>query len=42
MLLATLRNASKKQAEKRALDVEEATEKGLSVENGQSTVATFR
>ena len=29
-------------AEERALDVEEATVKGSSVENGPSTVATFR
>ena len=42
MLLATLRDASKKQVEERALDVEEAVEKGSSVENGPSTVATFR
>ena len=28
-------------AEERALDVEEATEKGSSVENGPSAVATF-
>ena len=28
--------------DKRALDVEEATEKGSSVENGPSAVATFR
>ena len=34
MLLATLRDASKKQAEERALDVEEAARKGSSVENG--------
>ena len=37
-----LRDASKKQAEERALDVEEAAEKGSSVENGPSAVATFR
>ena len=42
VLLATLRDASKKQAEERALDVEEAAEKGSSVENGPSAVATFR
>ena len=42
VLLATLCNASKKHAEERALDVEEAAEKGSSVENGPSTVATFR
>ena len=41
MLLATLRDTSKKQAEERALDVEEAAEKGLSVENRISAVATF-
>ena len=40
--LATLRDASKEQAEERALDVEEAAEKGSSVENGPSAVATFR
>ena len=33
MLLATLHDASNKQAEERALDVEEAVEKGSSVEN---------
>ena len=33
VLLATLRDASKKQAEERALDVEETAEKGSSVEN---------
>ena len=42
VLLATLRDASKKQAKERALDVEEAAEKGSSVENGSSAVATFR
>ena len=42
VLLATLRDASKKQAEERALDVEEAAEKGSSVENGPRAVATFR
>ena len=42
VLLATLRDASKKQAEERALDVEEAAEKGSSVENGPNAVATFR
>ena len=42
VLLATLRDALKKQAEERALDVEEAAEKGSSVENGPSAVATFR
>ena len=41
-LLATLRDASKKQAEERALDVEEAAEKGSSVENGPCAVANFR
>ena len=41
VLLATLRDASKKQAEERALDVEEAAEKGSSVENGLSAVATY-
>ena len=42
VLLATLRDASKKQAEERALDVEEAAEKGSSVEKGPSAVATFK
>ena len=42
MLLATLCDASKKQAEERALDVKEAAEKGSSVENGPSAVATIR
>ena len=42
VLLATLRDVFKKQAEERALDVEEAAEEGSSVENGLSTVATFR
>ena len=42
VLLATLRDASKKQAEERALDVEEAAEKGSRVENGPSAVATFK
>ena len=42
VLLATLRDASKKQAEERALDVEEAAEKGSSVENGPSEIATLR
>ena len=42
VLLATLHDASKKLAEERALDVEEAAEKGSSVENGPSAVATFR
>ena len=41
VLLATLRDASKKQAEERALDVEEAAEMGSIVENGPSAVATF-
>ena len=41
VLLATLRDASKKQAEERALDVEEAAEKGPSVENGPSAIATY-
>ena len=41
VLLATLRDASKKQAEERALDAEEEAEKGSSVENGPSTVATL-
>ena len=41
MLLATLRDASKQQAEERALDAEEAAEKGSSVENGPSAVATY-
>ena len=42
VLLATLRDALKKQAEERALDVEEAAEKGSSVENRPSAVVTFR
>ena len=42
VLLATLRDASKKEAEVRVLDVEEAAEKGSSVEVGPSTVATVR
>ena len=42
MLLETLHDALKKQAEERALDVEEAAENGSSVENGPSAVATFR
>ena len=42
VLLATLCDATKKQAEERALDVEEAAEKESSVENGPSTVATFK
>ena len=42
MLLAILCDTSKKQAEERALDVEEAAEKGSSVENGPSALATFR
>ena len=42
VLLATLRDASKKQAEERAHDVEEAAEKESCVENGLSAVATFR
>ena len=42
MLPETLCDASKKQAQERALDVEEAAEKGSSVEKGQSAVATFR
>ena len=41
VLLATLRDALKKQAEERALDLEKAAEKGSSVENGLSAVATF-
>ena len=41
VLLATLHDASKKQAEERVLDVEEAAEKESSVENGHSAVATF-
>ena len=41
MLLAILCNALKKQAEERVLDVEEATEKGSSVENEPSAEATF-
>ena len=41
VLLATLHDVSKKQAEERALNVEEATEKGSSVENGPSAGATF-
>ena len=41
VLLATLRNTSKKQAEERTLDVEEAAEKGSSVENGPSAVAIY-
>ena len=40
VLLATLHGALKKQAEERALDVQEAVEKGSSVENGPSTVGT--
>ena len=35
-ILVTLRDASKKQAEERVLDVEEEAEKGSSVENGSS------
>ena len=42
VLLATVRDASKNQAEERALDVKVAAEKGSSVENGPSAVATFR
>ena len=42
VLLAILRDASKKQSEERAPDVEEAAEKGSCVENGPSAVATFR
>ena len=42
VLLATLRDASKMQAEERTLDVKEAAEKGSSVENGPSAVATFK
>ena len=42
VLLAILREASKKQAEERALDVKEAAEKGSSVENRLSAIATFR
>ena len=42
VLLATLRDASKKQAEERAFDVEEAADKGSSVENVSNAVATFR
>ena len=42
VLLATLRDALKKHAEERVLDVEEAAEKGSCVENGSSEVATFR
>ena len=42
VLLETLRDASKKQAEERALDVEEAAKQGSSVENCPSAVATFR
>ena len=41
VLLATLRDASKKQAEERLLDLKEAAEKGSSVENGPSAVDTF-
>ena len=41
VLLATLHDTSKKQAEERTLDMEEAAEKGSSVENGSSVVATF-
>ena len=41
VLLATLHDTSKKQAEERTLDMEEAAEKGSSVENGPSIVATF-
>ena len=41
MLLATFCDASKKQAEERALDVEEVAEKGSNIKNGPSTVATF-
>ena len=41
VLQATLRDASKKQADERALNVDEAAEKGSSVENGPSAVATF-
>ena len=42
VLLATLHDASKKEAEERALDAEEAAVKGSSVENEPSAVATFR
>ena len=42
VLLATLRDTSKKQAEERALDVEEAAENGSSVEKRPSVVANFR
>ena len=41
VLLATLHGALKKQAEERALDVQEAIEKGSSVENGPSTVRRY-
>ena len=41
VLLATLHDASKKQAEERALDLEEAAEKGSSVENGPSAVYNY-
>ena len=41
MLLETLSNISKKEAKERALDVEEAAEKGSSVQNGLSTVAIY-
>ena len=40
VLLATLCDAPIKKAEERALDVEEAAEKGSSVENRRSALAT--
>ena len=41
VLLTTLRDASKRQAEERALDVEEAAKKGSSVENRPSAIPYY-
>ena len=42
VLMATLHDASKKQAEERTFNVEEAADKGSNVENGSNAVAIFR